>query len=353
MNSMVLAAVLIAGAVTRTEDDLATFDRIEIARQANQQSILYWQGKATCESRSSAALAESLGPEAAIFSVDNVSRRVSIAVEHSAAQANDATDDSLRSELVVGELWLHPPMWKGSVTAGHWEIDLVSTVDPQVIEKSLMPVLRFELGDRPTAEVIASLRREVADQRTPVNLRQNGDVVEIRKSNALVASIFSEWSFDLAKSGSLIRYHDVSPLAETTCEYSYQRIEGIWLPESLQLEVRHDDENKSISRKIRFESQQVNEPLKDSAFTAEYIGVTSGDQITDRRTAQRYRSGRNGQSVAIGHKQAASFAANAPARQIDVMLVLRRLLLLAGAASILVSAVVRWTGRHRHGNRKE
>jgi hypothetical protein len=100
--------------------------------------------------------------------------------------------------------------------------------------------------------------------------------------------------FDLSKGGNIKESISSSPRAESQYAWSYEQIDGVWVPVEFEfnsLQKYPNGDSRQISRKVSFSDNEINIPLADDEFTLDRLGVVHGTQVSDNILGIAYRYG--------------------------------------------------------------
>lgn len=99
------------------------------------------------------------------------------------------------------------------------------------------------------------------------------------------ASLVTRLEFDLTRGCALISYSVAAPVGGQTHSYEYEQSNGAFVPKRFiyKLETRAEGaRTKTRVREMVFTRNSVNEPIPESEFSLESLGVRPGDHISDR-----------------------------------------------------------------------
>lgn len=126
-------------------------------------------------------------------------------------------------------------------------------------------------------------------QYTPSTVRREGQLVIMEKRRE---GILERYTFDTDKGGALMLYENNRPDGQETFEYTFEEHTGAWVPKVETSYYEHRDAEQILVRKqrVEFVRNVVNEPIPESEFTLERLGVRPGDRVSDHllRNANRH-----------------------------------------------------------------
>ncbi len=99
--------------------------------------------------------------------------------------------------------------------------------------------------------------------------------------------LINRHTFDLSKSGCIVKYYGESKEGTELREWSYEKKGGIWIPKSFSLDHKKwsnsqtNSIKKRLFRKVNFLENTLNEPVPVSEFSLEKLGVTVGTRVSD------------------------------------------------------------------------
>jgi hypothetical protein len=126
------------------------------------------------------------------------------------------------------------------------------------------------------------------------NIERKGDVVTIKTwqpDNEVGggATFSSSYVFDISKGCSAVGQHHVSSRSETHWKLDYVEHNGVFVPKEVTY-VRRRSPSKGLHHQIVFTTEMVNEPVSESEFSYEALGLRPGDYIVDHtKGGLRYR----------------------------------------------------------------
>ena len=134
-------------------------------------------------------------------------------------------------------------------------------------------------------------KRHLQDENSGAFLRRKGNLI-IRGMNG-PNGFLNQWTYDLDKGGNVVefigKYISGNPerLAEEVREMDYALQGGTWVP--TKMSRKNFREGVLVQEEdIIFSNENVNEPLDESNFTLESIGLRPGDGVSDQRTGLDY-----------------------------------------------------------------
>lgn len=119
---------------------------------------------------------------------------------------------------------------------------------------------------------------------------RKGDKVILHVDNES-ASLITHLEFDLLQGCALVSYSVSTPMITQTRTYEYEQISGVFVPKRFIYE--HDTrkegaKTKTRMREVVFTQNSINEPIPESEFSFESLGVQPGDRISDRLMGVAY-----------------------------------------------------------------
>lgn len=160
----------------------------------------------------------------------------------------------------------------------------------QNIEFDPVWVLIHDLGAHGTMGEALRKWAEGIENKIPIpeghgyNIKREGDVVTIEiygpdDETQEGGTSSSSYVFDIAKGCSMVGQHHVSSRSETHWELDYEEHSGVFVPREISLVDRNKD--GGLRHHIVFTTEMVNEPVSESEFSYEALGLRPGDYIVD------------------------------------------------------------------------
>jgi hypothetical protein len=116
---------------------------------------------------------------------------------------------------------------------------------------------------------------------------------------------FNHFVFDLS-SGCTVAEYDVGGRGvEGRWTFSYEQLGGVFVPKTAQyrnVATRPDKTQSFFERDFAFHGQVVNQPIADSAFTLEKMGLRPGDIVNDTLRNTTYQCGKAAAPTAPGSR---------------------------------------------------
>jgi hypothetical protein len=157
----------------------------------------------------------------------------------------------------------------------------------QVEEFDPVWVLVQDLGASGTmGEALRSCAQSI-ENKTPApegagyKLERKGDVVTIEIYGPSEGGGISRSSyvFDLSRGCSLVGQHNIDSHSEHHWELAYEEHNGVFVPTEISRLTRNKD--GALRHHIVFTTQMVNEPVSESEFSYEALGLRPGDYVVD------------------------------------------------------------------------
>lgn len=101
-------------------------------------------------------------------------------------------------------------------------------------------------------------------------------------------SLQLEYVIDQHDTPQLSRYSRDSPLASEVWEYSYQLVEGVYLPRQTSVKWIDKTTQHTLMQKLKWQSLSVNQSLPEDRFTLTHLGAKSGDIVEDKSTGLKF-----------------------------------------------------------------
>jgi hypothetical protein len=159
------------------------------------------------------------------------------------------------------------------------------------------PMKFFSIGNSDVGETLAFYyenRNDPRIDRPGTSVTQEGDRVTLRVTSR-DGDIVNDYVFDLACGGNIVEQSNKSNTGESRDAWTYQQVDGVWLPASYDWFIvnRNEDgsEKNRLTRKVTFTDAKVNAALPDAEFTPDKIGAIQGMMVTDHIHQGTYRYG--------------------------------------------------------------
>lgn len=94
--------------------------------------------------------------------------------------------------------------------------------------------------------------------------------------------------FDLTQGGSPVEWGGSSPSINAKCTRRFEKVNGVWVPKHATAHSLYTESGAVLESNITWEKNIVNEPIPETEFQPERLGVRPGDMVTDRRTGKTY-----------------------------------------------------------------
>lgn len=93
---------------------------------------------------------------------------------------------------------------------------------------------------------------------------------------------YNRYTLSLSQSCNPISCEDREPGRASQWKWTYEKIDGVWLPKTWSETVRNKDEQDE-DQKVTFVENLLNQPVEASAFSLPSLGVKPGNKVQDRR----------------------------------------------------------------------
>lgn len=117
-----------------------------------------------------------------------------------------------------------------------------------------------------------------------IKVIREGDEVTIDMS---MNNLGQHYTVSLSQGCNPIRYETVQPDSTWQYRWTYESIDGLWLPKTWA-ETVHAKGSRDDQRKVTFVENRVNQPVEPGAFDLYRLGIQVGDKVDDQRTGQKY-----------------------------------------------------------------
>ena len=122
-----------------------------------------------------------------------------------------------------------------------------------------------------------------------LKIGHSGDIVSIKRryQTPQMGDLLFEYEFDLSKGASMTLRHSYAPDIghENIDSYTFQEVDGIWVPNSYVHENKSFGEGKTFrvkQKKISFTMNIVNKPVPTEEFELQALGAVPGTRVSDR-----------------------------------------------------------------------
>lgn len=292
--SIILLAQLFLGrtaAVAEIIGDEDLFRLVAKVNRANFQKLRTWQGEVFIKREATIAGKSKSAHSSANFVYDQNSGKYLFLA--------DVTADSKA-----------PVKWGGLITPeGYFQISRNSGFDHDKSQQEFDLIIRKKTGTifHSFSASFNALRYLRVDNDYDIHDRlmdllelgkkEGSGVTKISRDNDLVRldlingenPNFQSWYiFDLIKGANLIEYGSKGGITDRHGERRFAEISGVWVPEFSSHRTSNAKDNRIDRISVTWKKNLVNEPVKESDFELEKIGITKGSEVRDARTGQTY-----------------------------------------------------------------
>jgi hypothetical protein len=102
---------------------------------------------------------------------------------------------------------------------------------------------------------------------------------------------FNRFVFDCSSGCTVADYEAVGSDVKTRWTFAYEKLGGVFVPKTAKyrnVATRRDKTQSFFERDTAFQNQSVNQPIADSAFTLESMGLRPGDIVNDTLRGTTY-----------------------------------------------------------------
>lgn len=275
---------------------MEVLDRIETSHSNNLQRLQTWHGKATVDFYLEMKELKQNQRAVIHFAADQYHNRFSYfgKYEKVGRQMGESVPVSQVSEseygglIVDGDVFMIDPT-PGNTRKGKLIVrDFASKLNIGILSESFYPLMFFRLGDREISELFDSIRENWQSDWLNVTTVRQGTKLRLKTSNVLIPNAFTEYVFDLEKSGNLVEFTSVDSEENRHSFISFVEINSVWVPVKIQYDVHLPSKRERRLKTISFETSGVNAMIPESSFTLDFIRARPGDVIADVRTQQSY-----------------------------------------------------------------
>jgi hypothetical protein len=126
---------------------------------------------------------------------------------------------------------------------------------------------------------------------------RNGPTVTLRCDTE---GLYNEYALNLDTGANLLHYRAGDATEDATVEWTYELSNSVWIPKTWSRVKRErwrienkkripSMDEKTKTRTVTWTESKVNEPIADSEFSMEKLGIKSGELVVDRITKSDYR----------------------------------------------------------------
>lgn len=295
------------------DGDVELMRHVAMAIRSNRERILTWQGKAHSQSLTIIPDGRVTDEVDAAFVFDRTrdARRWNMNIARAGGEAGPSAE-ILNEMKKEGVFYRYAP---GYIRGDKIENALViappgNLDDDRLGFNSFDPTWYLTVDGHDQVETLL-FHHENAKQpwMSAGNVARTGDrvVLETRSQGSV-----NRREFDLAVGGNLVSFYAEDDRAATRTSITYGKAGDVWLPKTYSTE-RLEGSGKAkaltMSRKAEFIESVINEPVPESAFSLEALGVRVRDPVSDHRVGIHYRYGGGDEVEHIGDMDAVAAAA--------------------------------------------
>jgi hypothetical protein len=116
---------------------------------------------------------------------------------------------------------------------------------------------------------------------------------------------FNHFVFDLSRGCTVAEYDIQGRDVKVRWTFSYEKLDGVFVPKTAKyrnVNIRRDKTESFFGREFVLHDQAVNQPIADSEFTFEKMGLRPGDIVNDTLHKSTYQFGQAAAPTAPGSR---------------------------------------------------
>jgi hypothetical protein len=269
--------------------------------QANLESIRTWQGKATIvDFRGDPGTTPAESSAVAEFAYDV--RRHAVRWNYNVLRPQEAPGEGLYLQLSSqmtrdNEHFKFGPNWPDK-QPGKWTMfvdapkagvrakALTDEFDPMYFFQCVRKDLPLWLDAQCKFQADPKLAKEARYE-----IRRDGQRVVL---HCPFGGGFNHFVFDLSSGCTVAEYDVEGRDVKARWTFNYEKVDGVFVPKTAKyrnVTTRRDKTQSFFERYFALHDQIVNEPIDDSAFTFEKMGLRPGDVVNDTLRGTTYQFG--------------------------------------------------------------
>lgn len=306
-------SLLMSTAIAEVDGDLSLLKRLAALQSENLSRLRQWSGSADlhfreqrtegnyeCVQRAQARFSHDFDRDAICFSWEIV---------ESFARLDGQEDlvDSLKGAR-AGALHLDDEQFKMPLTMPQhpYTVQVFTRTEPHVgdFTQAFYPLTYFRVQSTSAEEFLTTLINVAERDWALVQIKRDGQLVTLVTRNKTLPGS-TRTVFDLAQAGCLVelkRDHGASSGISGTRLNEYLFEDGVFVPTKVvykQVHYSNSEISEIHEKTVEFTQQAVNQPIPDSDFTLEAMGVPAGATIVDRRLMTTYQY--QPEEASLGH----------------------------------------------------
>ncbi|MCA8992739.1 MAG: hypothetical protein KDA88_12190 [Planctomycetaceae bacterium] len=299
-RSVLICLVLLVTEVSaEVTGDLSLLTKVGDLQQANIQAIQKWTGQAeikihTSETKDDYDFTETVAVEFAYDAADDATCFSWLVTESFARKrGHDDLVDSLKGYR-AGALQTKEDYFNMSFAAPDPRTVTVMAggrVEPVIggLTQSFYPMSYFRIWHEESDKYFARKLKFANEEWMHTHVSQEGDLVILDTGGREYPKMKKRFVFDLSKSGLLVEFkgNDLGRGESQTQEY--ELVAGVYLPVHTVYRNALLDGSEVGEKEVHWTNETVNEPIPESAFSLEAMGVPAGANVRDSRSLQSYR----------------------------------------------------------------
>jgi hypothetical protein len=148
------------------------------------------------------------------------------------------------------------------------------------------PMAYLSAGGCDLDEMLQTCSNSVKDPEIDdCSMSRNGDRVVV---NVKHEGMSHRYTVDLAQGASVVAGGESDADGRRSWSCQWERLDRIWVPQEIVLEVRGSEQATFFRRKVKFVESVLNEPLQDNEFSLAKLGARNGDVVFDASANVRY-----------------------------------------------------------------
>jgi protocatechuate 3,4-dioxygenase beta subunit len=260
----------------------------------NTQKIKTWQGKANVDSRSifvhSGTKTGSNYSDVVEFVFDRSKKSIRWNnTLNKYSRINDGVDDPLPVPQIINGMFTPEAFYRygsygspGNPATQKLNLWIHSFPRERInrYQFDFNPLYYLETERRAVAKDISGYMKLIDQQGfTGIKITREGDNVTIDFS---LRGNTQYYTVSLSQGCNPIHMETKDPTSTWVYHWTYENIDGIWLPKTWTESV-HQKDQRDEERKVTFVDNVVNRPVDAGAFSLPSLGVKPGDNVQDRR----------------------------------------------------------------------